>query len=453
MSNLVDKTLRNLIKFLAYIYYKNVKKRQKSKYIAASGKVLDEKELFNMIDASLDMWLTTGRFNDEFEKKLSGFLNIKHCLTTNSGSSANLLALTALTSYQLGKKRLKTGDEVITVAAGFPTTINPIIQNGLIPVFVDVEVGSYNIKVDEIEKSITDKTKAVFIAHTLGNPFNLEKILELCEKYNLWLIEDSCDALGAKYNGKYTGTVGHIGTFSFYPAHHITMGEGGAVVTNNSQLYKILLSFRDWGRDCWCPPGKDDTCKKRFSHQLGNLPYGYDHKYIYSHCGYNLKITDWQASIACAQMDKLENFIQKRNRNHKILCEGFKKFGDYFILPEVLPESEPSWFGFLLSLRENTGFDRLKLIKYLEENNIGTRLLFSGNILRQPVFVYNHFPLRIKDSGVLYSDELTEDHYKMLQNTEFIMNNTFWVGVWPGIEEKDLNCIIEVFQNFLKTNI
>jgi len=449
MSKLLDKSLRNFIKFLAGIYYKNVKKGQKSKYIPASGKVLDEKELFNMIDASLDMWLTTGRFNDEFEKKLSGFLKTKYCLTTNSGSSANLLALTALTSVQLGEKRLKPGDEVITVAAGFPTTINPIIQNGLVPVFVDVEVGSYNIKIDEIEKSITEKTKAIFIAHTLGNPFDLEKILEICEKYNLWLIEDSCDALGAKYKNNYTGTVGHIGTFSFYPAHHITMGEGGATVTNDSLLYKIMLSIRDWGRDCWCPPGKDDTCKKRFSYKLGNLPHGYDHKYTYSHLGYNLKITDWQASIACAQMDKLENFIQKRNHNFKILYEGFKKLEDYFILPEVLPDSEPSWFGFLLSVKDNIRFDRLKLTKYLEENNIGTRLLFSGNILRQPVFVNNHFALKINDSNILYSDELTEEHYKILPNTDFIMNNTFWIGVWPGLEEKDLSHIIEVFHNFI----
>lgn len=450
---MLDKTLRNLIKFLVCIYYKNIKKGQKSKYIPASGKVLDEKELCNMIDASLDMWLTTGRFNNEFEKKLTGFLNVKHCLTTNSGSSANLLALTALTSHQLGEKRLKSGDEVITVAAGFPTTINPIIQNGLVPVFVDVEIGSCNIKIDEIEKSITEKTRAISIAHTLGNPFNLEKVLEICEKYNLWLIEDSCDALGAKHKGKYTGTVGHVGTFSFYPAHHITMGEGGAIVTNDSQLYKIIMSFRDWGRDCWCPPGKDDTCKKRFSYQLGNLPYGYDHKYIYSNLGYNLKITDWQASIACAQMDKLEAFIQKRNKNYKILYESFKKLEEYFILSEVLQESEPSWFGFLLTIKDNAGFDRLKLIKYLEENKVGTRLLFSGNILRQPVFVDNHFALKIRDTEILFSDELTEEHYKMLPNTEFVMNNTFWIGVWPGLEEKDLNYIIEVFQMFLKTNI
>lgn len=451
---MIDKALRGLTKYFACLYYKNREKRQKTGYVPASGKVLGEKELVNMIDASLDMWLTTGRFNDEFEKKLCRFLNVKHSLTTNSGSSANLIALTALTSYLLGEKRLKHGDEVITVAAGFPTTINPIIQNGLTPVFVDVDVSSCNINTEEIEKSITEKTKAIFIAHTLGNPFNLEKILELCKKHNLWLIEDSCDALGSKFKDNYTGTVGHIGTFSFYPAHHITMGEGGATVTNDPLLYKIMLSLRDWGRDCWCSPGKDNTCKKRFSYQLGNLPYGYDHKYIYSHCGYNLKVTDWQASITCAQIEKLEDFIQKRRRNFKFLYEGFKNLTDYFILPEILPGAEPSWFGFLLSLKKDAGFDRLQLINFLEENNVGTRLLFSGNILRQPVFVNNHYQLRIKDSGLLFSDELSEEHYKMLPNTELIMNNTFWIGLWHGIEEKDLENMLKVFQNFIeKTKI
>ncbi len=418
-------------------------------YIPASGKVLDEKELLNMIDASLDMWLTAGRFNDEFEKKFSDFLNTKHCLTVNSGSSANLLALTALTSYKLGDKSLKQGDEVISVAAGFPTTINPIVQNGLIPVFVDIEAGTYNIKAEDIEKSLTDKTRAIFIAHTLGNPFNLDKVMEICQKHDLWLIEDNCDALGSRYKNKFTGTFGHIGTFSFYPAHHITMGEGGAVVTNDKTLYKILLSLRDWGRDCWCSPGKDNTCNKRFSYQLGNLPYGYDHKYIYSNLGYNLKITDWQASIACAQMDKLDKFSEKRDENFKLLYEGLKKFNEYFILPEALPEAKPSWFGFILSLKENTKFNRLDVIKYLEENKIGTRLLFSGNILRQPLFVHNHIPLRINDSEVLYSDELTEEHFIMLPNTEFIMNNAFWIGLWPGIRQKEINYILEVFQKLV----
>lgn len=449
---MLDKFLRNIIKSFAYIYFKTVKKPSPLKYIPPSGKVLDEKELFNMIDASLDMWLTTGHFNDEFEKKLSDFLNVKHCLTVNSGSSANLLALSALTSYKLGEKALKTGDEVIAVAAGFPTTITPIIQNGLVPVFIDVKEGSYNINPDEIEKSISGKTKAIFIAHTLGNPFNLDKIMEICEKHNLWLIEDSCDALGSKYKDKYTGTFGHIGTYSFYPAHHITMGEGGAVVTNNALLYKVLMSIRDWGRDCWCQPGKDNSCGKRFSQQSGNLPYGYDHKYIYSHAGYNLKITDWQAAIGCAQLEKLKNFIPERNYNFKFLYEKFKKMEDYFILPESLSEAKPCWFGFLISIRENLNFDRLKLIQFLEKNNVGTRLLFAGNILRQPIFVNNHYPLRIKDSGILYSDELTEEHYKMLPETDFIMNNTFWIGVYPGIKEENLKHIISVFEDFISKN-
>lgn len=452
MSVLFEKILRNLIKSLAGVYYRKYKKSSGLKYIPASGKVLGEKELFNMIDASLDMWLTTGRFNDEFEKKFSDYLGTKHCLTVNSGSSANLLALSALTSYKLGDKRLKSGDEVISVAAGFPTTVNPIVQNGLIPVFIDVDIETYNIKAEEIEKSITEKTKAVFIAHTLGNPFNLAKIKEICEKYNLWLIEDNCDALGSRFNNKYTGTFGHIGTFSFYPAHHITMGEGGAVVTNDSTLYKILMSLRDWGRDCWCAPGSDDTCKKRFSYQLGNLPYGYDHKYIYSHLGYNLKITDWQASIACAQIDKLGDFTKKRSANFLALYEGFKKFDDFFILPQSLPEAVPSWFGFIFSLKENLRFNRLELIKYLEENNIGTRLLFSGNILRQPLFVNSHIPLRIENSELLYSDELTEEHYKMLPATDFVMNNAFWIGLWPGISKKETDYILSKFSYFIRQN-
>ncbi|MFA6614299.1 MAG: lipopolysaccharide biosynthesis protein RfbH, partial [Endomicrobiia bacterium] len=294
-------------------------KKRKFQYIPASGKVLDEKELCNMIDASLDMWLTTGRFNDEFERKLAKFLHVKYALSTNSGSSANLLALSALTSYKLGSRQLKQGDEVITVASGFPTTVNPIIQLGLTPVFVDCEIETYNIDANKIEEAISPKTKAIFIAHTLGNPFDLDKILKICQKHNLWLVEDSCDALGATFKNQNVGTVGHIGTFSFYPAHHITMGEGGAVVTNDPLLYKIIMSFRDWGRDCWCQPGKDDTCKKRFGMQLGNLPFGYDHKYTYSHIGYNLKITDWQAAIAVAQLDKLPNFLQKRTENGNYL--------------------------------------------------------------------------------------------------------------------------------------
>jgi len=445
--------LRNITKFFAVMYYKSTKAGRKKRFIPASGKLLDEKELCNMIDASLDMWLTAGRFNDEFEKKFAQYLGTNHCLTVNSGSSANLLAISALTSPELGNRALKPEDEVITVAAGFPTTVNPIIQNNLVPVFCDIDVGTYNINVESLEKSITEKTKAVFIAHTLGNPFNIEEVVKICEEKGLWLIEDNCDALGSEFKGKKTGTFGHIGTFSFYPAHHITMGEGGAVVTGDSELYKVLLSMRDWGRDCWCPPGKDNTCKNRFSKQLGALPSGYDHKYTYSRIGYNLKITDWQASIALAQMDKLESFTQKRKENFEFLYDFFKKYEDYFVLPQSLPEALPSWFGFLLSIKENSGIDRLKLLHFLEKNNIGTRLLFAGNILRQPMLVNSHIKVKIEDSDYLYTDELSETHYKLLPNTEFVMNNTFWTGLYPDISKKELKYITEKFEEFIKTNI
>lgn len=449
-SGIIEKILRNTVKTTAKFYYKAVYGCKKElKYIPASGKVLDEQELLNMIDASLDMWLTTGRFNDKFEKDFAKFLGSKYALTTNSGSSANLLAISALTSPKLGEKALKSGDEIITVAAGFPTTINPIIQNGLIPVFVDVEIGSYNIDFTQIEEAISNKTKAIFVAHTLGNVFELDKIKELCEKYNLWLIEDSCDALGAKYNSKFVGTIGHIGTFSFYPAHHITMGEGGALVTNDPNLYKIIMSFRDWGRDCWCPPGKDDTCKNRFSYQLGNLPTGYDHKYTYSHLGYNLKITDWQAACGLAQLKKLENFINIRNNNFNILKNGLKPFEKYLILPTFSENAEPSWFGFTITVKENEKFDKIELVKFLEANNIGTRQLFAGNMLRQPAYVENDIKIRIKNSPILSTKDLTEDHYKLLPNTDAVMNGTFWTGVWPGLEEKHLEAIIQTIGKFI----
>ena len=449
-----EQILRNAIKLLARIYYKSVYGNKKDlKYIPASGKILDDRELCSMIDASLDMWLTTGRFNDEFETKFAEYLGIKYVLTVNSGSSANLLAISALTSYKLGKRRLNKGDEVITVATGFPTTINPIVQNALVPVFIDSEIGTYNIDSEKIEKALTAKTKAIFIAHTLGNPFNIDKIKEICDKYKLWFIEDNCDALGARYNNQLTGTFGHISTFSFYPAHHITMGEGGAVCTNDKDLHKILMSFRDWGRDCWCPPGKDNTCHKRFEYQLGNLPSGYDHKYTYSHIGYNLKITDWQAAIGLSQMEKLDSFIQIRQENFKLLYKGLSglnNFSDYFILPNPTDKAEPSWFGFLISVKPNDKFTKAELLKYLDNNGIGTRELFAGNILRQPSFVNDDIPIRIDDSEILSSGNLTEDHYKTLPNTEFIMNNTFWIGVWPGIMSGDINKIIETFNSFLK---
>ena len=447
----MEKLLRNIVKQSVKLYYKTVHAKKRTfKYIPSSGKLLDEKELLNMIDASLDMWLTAGRFNDEFEKKFAKYLGGKYCLSTNSGSSANLLALTALTSHKLGERRIKKGDEVITVAAGFPTTVNPIIQNGLIPVFIDSELGTYNIDADKIEEAITDRTKAVFIAHTLGNPFEIGKIKALCEKYNLWLIEDSCDALGAKYDGQFTGTIGHIGTFSFYPAHHITMGEGGAIVTDDKELYRIIMSFRDWGRDCWCPLGKDDTCKNRFDQQFGNLPFGYDHKYTYSHTGYNLKITDWQAACGLAQLEKLDNFVKKRNGNFNYLYKKLSDLKDWLILPEEAENSVPSWFGFMISVKPNEKFDKFELVKYLEENGIGTRQLFAGNILRQPMIVENDIDLKIGNSGILNSKDLTQEHYDLLPNTDFIMNNSFWVGIFPAWKKKNLKKHLKLFMNLLK---
>ncbi|MFA7658000.1 MAG: lipopolysaccharide biosynthesis protein RfbH [Candidatus Gastranaerophilaceae bacterium] len=454
MKKLLARLVRSGIKQWAKIYYFLARPdKRSSEYIPASGKVLGGEELCNMIDASLDMWLTAGRFNDEFEKKFARYLGVKYALTTNSGSSANLLALSALTSHKLGDRRLKKGDEVITVAAGFPTTVNPIVQQGLTPVFIDCKIGTYNIDADKIEEAITDKTKAVFLAHTLGNSFDLDKIAKICEKHNLWLIEDSCDALGATYNDKKVGTFGHIGTFSFYPAHHITMGEGGAVVTDDPDLYKIIMSFRDWGRDCWCKPGHDDTCKRRFSYQLGNLPQGYDHKYTYSHIGFNLKITDWQASIALAQLDKLPEFLEKRTKNAQYLMEKLNDLKEYLILPEVANDVKPSWFGFLISVRPNEKFNKQQLVEYLEKNGVGTRQLFAGNILRQPMFVENDILLRINSSGLLNSRDLTEENYARLPNTDFIMNNTFWVGVYPGIGEKELNKTGDLIHKFIKDSV
>ncbi|MEI8377520.1 MAG: lipopolysaccharide biosynthesis protein RfbH [bacterium] len=433
------------------MYYKLAQPdKKRGAYVAVSGKVLGENELCNMIDASLDMWLTTGRFNDEFEKKFARFLNSKYVLTTTSGSSANLLAIAALTSHKLGEKSLKKGDEVITVAAGFPTTVNPIVQNGLIPVFVDVELGNYNINIQQIEEALTEKTKAIFVAHTLGNVFELDKIAELCQKHNLWLIEDSCDALGAKFDNKYVGTFGHIGTFSFYPAHHITMGEGGALCTDDANLYRIIMSYRDWGRDCYCNPGQDNRCKKRFDMQLGNLPHGYDHKYTYSHLGYNLKISDWQAACGVAQLDRIEGFINKRNENFDYLYNGLKQFEEYLLLPTLCEKVTPSWFGFTLTVKDSAPFGKMELVKFLEDNNIGTRQLFAGNLLRQPAYVDNDIELRIKNSKILSSKNLTEEHYAMLPNTDTVMNSTFWIGVWPGLEKKQLDYMISKFSAFIK---
>jgi len=451
MKKILIKSLRSLIVSLSGVYYAVAKPDVKTgKYIAVSGKVLGKEELKNLVDASLDMWLTTGRFNDKFEADFAAFLKSKYALTTNSGSSANLLALSALTSHKLGEKRLKKGDEVITVAAGFPTTVTPIIQNGLIPVFVDVEIGTYNIAIEQIEEAITPKTKAVLVAHTLGNVFDLDKVKEICDRNGLWLIEDSCDALGAKFNGKYAGTVGHIGTFSFYPAHHITMGEGGALCTNDAQLYKIIMSFRDWGRDCWCPPGKDDTCKKRFAMKFGNMPLGYDHKYVYSHLGYNLKITDWQAACGVAQLKRLQGFIHKRNDNFDYLYRHLSKWTKYLVLPRLSEKAEASWFGFTITVKQNNKFTKMDLVKFLEENNIGTRQLFAGNLLRQPVFTDSDIEMRIRDSKALNSSKLTEEHYKMLPNTDIVLNSTFWIGVWPGLRKDQIEFMISKFDEFFK---
>ncbi len=403
--------------------------------IPPSGKIIGAGELKNMVEASLDGWLTAGRFNEAFEQRLGDFLGAKHVLTTNSGSSANLLAFSALTSPQLGDRAIKPGDEVISVAAGFPTTVNPILQYGAVPVFVDVHIPTYNIDSELIEAAISDKTKAIMLAHTLGNPYNLAKIVHIAKKYNLWLVEDCCDALGSTYDGKLVGSFGDIGTLSFYPAHHITMGEGGAVFTNNSDLKRIIESFRDWGRDCYCQPGKDNTCGKRFGWQLGTLPFGYDHKYTYSHLGYNLKISDMQAACALAQMDRLPGFVEVRKRNFNILKDRLKTCEEFLILPEATTGSDPSWFGFPITIRDEAGIARVDLLKYLDQYKIGTRLLFAGNLTRQPYF---------KGNTHRVSGDLT--------NTDKVMNNTFWVGVYPGLNEDMLSFIVEKIEAFFGIN-
>lgn len=403
-----------------------------------AGRVYDEKEIISLVDSALDFWLTAGRYAKKFEEKFAKFLGMKYCLLTNSGSSANLLAISTLTSPKLGSKRLKPGDEVITTACCFPTTISPIIQNNLIPVFIDVDLGTYNIQVDKIEEAITEKTKAIFIAHTLGNPADLNEIMRIVREYDLWFIEDNCDSLGSKYKGKYTGTFGDISTCSFYPAHHITMGEGGAISTNDPLLKRIALSFRDWGRDCWCEPGHDNTCNKRFNWQLGQLPHGYDHKYTYLHFGYNLKITDMQAAIGCAQLEKLSSFIKIRKKNYKLLYNALRQFEDIFVLPIVTKDSDPSWFGFMITIRENVGFTRNDIVKYLEDNKIQTRMLFAGNIIRHPLFN----EMRKTKQGYHIVGEL--------RNTDEIMNNGFWVGIYPGLTEEMIRYMISKIIEFVK---
>jgi len=402
--------------------------------VPVSGRVFDADDMRYLVDSGLDFWLTTGRFAAEFERRFAhDVFNLRHASLVNSGSSANLIALSCLTSPTLGERQLKPGDEVITVAAGFPTTVNPILQNRLTPVFVDVDVPTYNIDVSRLEAALSDRTRAIMIAHTLGNPFDLAAVTAFAQARDLWLIEDCCDAVGSRYNGRQVGTFGHVATTSFYPAHHITMGEGGAVLTDRPALKKLIESFRDWGRDCWCEPGKENTCGKRFDWQLGELPCGYDHKYIYSHIGYNLKLTDMQAAVGVAQLKKLPGFIEARKRNFQRLYEGLSDLREFFILPEATPNSEPSWFGFALALQPDALFTRNDLIAHLESNKIATRLLFGGNLMRQPA--YQSVPYRAVGT---------------FENTDFVMNNVFWIGVYPGLTDAMLDYVIDTFHGWVK---
>lgn len=401
--------------------------------VPISGRVFDAAELINLVDASLDFWLTTGRYAEQFESEFARMMGVRHAMLCNSGSSANLLALSALTSPKLEERQLQPGDEVLTVAAGFPTTVNPIVQNQLTPVFLDIDLGTYNVAIENLEAAVSPKTKAIMLAHTLGNPFNLEVVTAVANRHNLWLIEDNCDAVGSLYHGRATGSFGHLATVSFYPAHHITMGEGGCVLTSRPQLKKIVESFRDWGRDCWCATGVANTCGKRFEWQLGDLPCGYDHKYIYSHIGYNLKMTDMQAAVGVAQLQKLPHFTALRQRNWQQLYDGLKPYEEFFILPQATPGSQPSWFGFLLTVREDAPFSRNELVRYLDERQIATRLLFSGNITRQPA--YQNVPYRVVGD---------------LTNTDTVMNQTFWIGVYPKLTPAMLDYVLGVFADFVR---
>ena len=400
--------------------------------VPVSGKVFDADELDLLVDSSLDFWLTTGRYAEQFEKSFAKRMGMKHAMLCNSGSSANLLAMSALTSPRLKKRALKEGDEVLTVAAGFPTTVNPILQNRLVPVFVDAQLGTYDASVESLAEAVGSKTKAIFMAHTLGNPFDLDGVMRLAEEHNLWVIEDTCDAVGATFNGKPVGSFGHLSTTSFYPAHHITMGEGGCVLVKSGPMKKIVESLRDWGRDCWCPPGQDNTCGRRFDWQLGELPYGYDHKYAYSHVGYNLKMTDMQAAVGVAQLNKLDGFIKARNDNWERLRAGLASLEEHFILPEATPGSDPSWFGFALTVRPDAPFTRFDLVQHLESRRIGTRQLFGGNLLRQPA--YQGHDIRVVG-------ELT--------NADVITEGTFWIGVYPGLSEEMIDFMIGTVHEFV----
>lgn len=446
-QNTSEAEAREQIKALVADYYREFKKPQQEKSfvpgdrLSYASRVYDEKEMCALTDAMLDFWLTTGRFADEFEEKFAEFLGVKYASLVNSGSSANLLAFMALTAPELGDRQVKRGDEVITVACGFPTTITPVLQYGAVPVFVDVTIPEYNIDITKLEEAVSEKTKAVMIAHTLGNPFNIKAVKEFCERYGLWLIEDNCDALGSTYTidgeTRYTGTWGDIGTSSFYPPHHMTMGEGGCVYTNNPLLDKLVKSFRDWGRDCVCPSGTDNVCRHRFDRQYGELPKGYDHKYVYSHFGYNLKVTDMQAAIGCEQLKKLPGFIKKRKENWKCLYKALEEVQDKLLLPKPEKNSVPSWFGFVISVKPESGLKRNDVTAYLENHNVQTRLLFSGNLIKHPCF-----------------DEIRgTDDYRVagdLRNTEYIMENTFWVGVYPGMEKEMVEYMAEVIKESIK---
>lgn len=396
-----------------------------------SGRVFDSADMKSLVDSALEFWLTAGRFNEEFQTKLAKRIGVRYSLTVNSGSSANLVAFAAMTSPMMRDRQILPGSEVITAACGFPTTVNPAMMWGMTPVFVDVDIPTYNIRVDQVEEAITDKTRAIMVAHTLGNPFQADKLAALAEKHDLTLIEDCCDALGATLNGRHVGTFGEVGTLSFYPAHHITMGEGGAVFTSNPTLRRAMEAFRDWGRDCYCDPGKDNTCLRRFDWKLGDLPYGYDHKYIYSHLGYNLKITDMQAAVGVTQLDKLNEFVAARRRNFDLLKEGLRDFEDVFVLPEATPGSEPSWFGFLLTVRDGAPFTRDEIVQHLNANRIGTRLLFGGNLVRQPYMKGRNFRV--------HGD---------LANSDRIMNSTFWIGVYPGLSEQAISYTLDTIRSF-----
>ena len=428
--------IRDQIRDLVHLYYDakfgNSSFVPGESAVPVSGKIFDHEDLQHLVDASLDFWLTTGRFAEQFERAFSQYFGLRHAILTNSGSSANLLALSCLTSPTLGSRCLTPGDEVITVAAGFPTTVNPIIQNQLVPVFLDVSIPTYNVDVQQLEDALSERTRAIMIAHALGNPFDVVAVRDFAQKHNLWLIEDCCDAVGSTFNGQLVGTFGDLATVSFYPAHHITMGEGGCVLTDRPFLKKLVDSFRDWGRDCWCEPGKDNTCGKRFGWQLGDLPEGYDHKYTYSHIGYNLKLTDMQAAIGLSQLKKLPHFIKKRKQNFAALYEGLKDLDAFFVLPEATPLSDPSWFGFPIAVRPDAPFTRNEVVGFLENNKISTRLLFAGNLVRQPAY-----------------KNVTFRQIGALPNSDFVMNQVFWIGLYPGIEEDRVAYVVEQFHHLV----